>query len=130
MTVETYKGYGIDYNLYGQGEYTVQYNGDDLFCSTIEEAREVIDDLTAGDLYGLAYDVTMFFIDLDPYGADDEKDYGESDEDQAARIAGTIGPDEIRETLDYFADVCADEPETMERIAIYRERLEKLTKTA
>ena len=128
MAVETYKGYGIDYNIYGQGEYSVQYNGDDVIFPTIEKAREFIDDVTGAEdtMFLLAYDVTMLFIDLDPYGADDEKEYGESDEDQAARIAGTIGPDEIRETLDYFADICADEPETMERIAIYRERLEKL----
>ena len=126
MTVETYQGYGIDDNIYGQGEYTVQYAGDDLFCSTIEEAREVIDDLTAGDLYGLAYDVTMLFIDLDPYGAADEKDYGESDEDQAARIAGTIGPEDIANELDDFEEMCADEPRNLEIISAFRERLKKL----
>ena len=127
METVTYKGISITFNLYDAGDFSVQYDGDDVIFPTIKKACEFIDDLGADDsFFRLAYDVTIFFINLDPYGAADEKDYGESDEDQAARIAGTIGPDEIRETLDYFADVCSDEPETMERIAIYRERLEKL----
>lgn len=45
MTVETYKGYGIDRNIYGLNEYSVQYCGDDFMFDTIEEAREFIDGL-------------------------------------------------------------------------------------
>lgn len=43
MTVEIYEGYGIDFNIYGEGEYSVQICGDDFLFSTIEEAREFID---------------------------------------------------------------------------------------
>lgn len=45
MTVKTYKGYGIDFNIYGSNEYTVQYCGDDLFFTTIEEAEQFIDEI-------------------------------------------------------------------------------------
>ena len=128
METVTYKGVSITFNLYDAGEFSVQYDGDDLICTTIEEAREVIDDLTAGDLYGLAYDVTMFFIDLDPYGADDEKEYGESDEDQAARIAATIAsPAELSEYLDDIAEwLDGDGAEAMEAIEAFRVRLRKI----
>lgn len=40
-----YKGYFIEYNIYGQKEYTVQYNGDDVFFQTEQEARAFIDSL-------------------------------------------------------------------------------------
>ena len=40
-----YKGYAIDYNFYGQGEYTVQYCGDDIFFNTKEDAKKFIDGL-------------------------------------------------------------------------------------
>ena len=46
MTYETYKGYGIDYNIYGTQEYSVQYCGDDIMFSTVEEARDFIDEIT------------------------------------------------------------------------------------
>lgn len=42
-----YKGYGIDYNIYGAGEYSVQYCGDDVIFSTEEEAKRFIDEITA-----------------------------------------------------------------------------------
>ena len=47
MNIRTtnYKGYGIDYNIYGQGEYTVQYCGDDYWFTSEEKAREFIDDI-------------------------------------------------------------------------------------
>ena len=47
MSIKTtnYKGYGIDYNIYGQGEYTVQYCGDDYWFTSEEKAREFIDDI-------------------------------------------------------------------------------------
>ena len=35
-------GYWIEYNIYGQGEYTVQYNGDDVWFDTLEEAKAFI----------------------------------------------------------------------------------------
>jgi len=38
-----YKGYYIEYNFYGKGEYTVQYEGDDVWFNTIKEAKEFID---------------------------------------------------------------------------------------
>ena len=45
MTVKTYKGYGIDFNIYGQNEYTVHYCGDDCFFNTVAEAEEFIDEI-------------------------------------------------------------------------------------
>lgn len=41
----TYKGYSITYNFYGKNEYTVFYMGDDLWFSTIDEAKTFIDNL-------------------------------------------------------------------------------------
>lgn len=41
----SYKGYEIAYNIYGTGEYTVQYCGDDVWFSSEKEAREFIDDI-------------------------------------------------------------------------------------
>lgn len=40
-----YKGYYIEYNIYGQKEYTVQYDGDDVFFQTEQEAKDFIDRL-------------------------------------------------------------------------------------
>lgn len=40
-----YKGYYIEYNFYGEGEYTVQVCGDDVWFKTIEEAKSFIDTL-------------------------------------------------------------------------------------
>lgn len=45
MESTQYKGYWIEFNLYGDGEYTVQYCGDDVIFETLEEARKFIDDL-------------------------------------------------------------------------------------
>ena len=45
MTVEYYKNYGIDYDVYGLGEYSVQYCGDDIMFGSLAEAREFIDDI-------------------------------------------------------------------------------------
>lgn len=38
-----YKGYYIEFNFYGKGEYTVQYCGDDVWFNTEEKAKEFID---------------------------------------------------------------------------------------
>ena len=38
-----YKGYAIEHNLYGMGEYTVQFNGDDVVFQDEKEARGFID---------------------------------------------------------------------------------------
>ena len=38
-----YKGYDIEYNFYGENEYSVQYCGDDVIFDTEEEAIEFID---------------------------------------------------------------------------------------
>lgn len=40
-----YKDYDITYNFYGNGEYTVQYCGDDVWFTSEKEAREFIDDI-------------------------------------------------------------------------------------
>lgn len=44
-TAEIYKGYGIDFNVYGSNEYTVHYCGDDCFFSTIKDAEQFIDEI-------------------------------------------------------------------------------------
>lgn len=41
--MEEYKGYYIEYNFYGLGEYSVQYCGDDLMFKTADAAKEFID---------------------------------------------------------------------------------------
>ena len=41
-----YKGYCIEFNFYGLGEYSVQYCGDDIIFKTKEEAKVFIDDIT------------------------------------------------------------------------------------
>ena len=45
MTIEVYKNYGIDFNVYGLGEYSVQYCGDDVLFYSLRQAREFIDDI-------------------------------------------------------------------------------------
>jgi outer membrane phospholipase A len=43
--ITKYKGYFIVLNLYGRNEYTVQYNGDDLFFRTLKGAKDFIDEI-------------------------------------------------------------------------------------
>ena len=40
-----YKGYYIEENFYGRNEFTVQYCGDDVWFSSIEEAKAFIDSI-------------------------------------------------------------------------------------
>ena len=42
----SYKGYDIEFNFYGKKEYTVQYQGDDIWFKTIDEAKKFIDEIT------------------------------------------------------------------------------------
>lgn len=44
MTIETYRGYGIDYNVYNMKEYSVQWCGDDFLFWSLDEARAFIDE--------------------------------------------------------------------------------------
>lgn len=46
---EPYKGYDIEYNFNGNGEYTVQVDGDDVVFKSKEEAMNFIDSLDGGD---------------------------------------------------------------------------------
>jgi len=41
----TYKGFGIEFDIYGNNEYSVQYCGDDVIFDTEEQAKEFIDDI-------------------------------------------------------------------------------------
>lgn len=41
-----YKGYGIDFNLYGNNEFSVQYCGDDYIFSTLDAAKKFIDSIS------------------------------------------------------------------------------------
>lgn len=40
-----YKGYYIEFDIYGSGEYTVQYDGDDVWFTTLDEAKAFIDEV-------------------------------------------------------------------------------------
>ena len=40
-----YHGYCIEYNLYGENEFTVQYCGDDIFFKTEADAKAFIDSI-------------------------------------------------------------------------------------
>lgn len=42
-----YKGYYITIGFYANGDVTVQYDGDDIYFHTVEEAKEFIDEITA-----------------------------------------------------------------------------------
>lgn len=44
-TMEEYKGYYIEYNFYGENEYSVQYCGDDVIFQTVEDAKKFIDEI-------------------------------------------------------------------------------------
>ena len=46
-SIEEYKGFQIEYDLYKQNEYTVQYNGDDIVFNSIDEAKQFIDEIIA-----------------------------------------------------------------------------------
>lgn len=41
--MEEYKGYVIEYNVYGRGEYSVQYCGDDMVFYTLDDAKAFVD---------------------------------------------------------------------------------------
>ena len=43
MNSISYKGFDIEKNFYGAGEYSVQYIGDDVIFPTEEEAMSFID---------------------------------------------------------------------------------------
>lgn len=45
-TTISYKGYDIEFNFYGKNEYTVQYQGDDIWFKTIDEAKKFIDEIS------------------------------------------------------------------------------------
>lgn len=46
--MEEYKGYYIEFNIYGSNEYSVQYCGDDLIFKSVTDARAFIDEITEG----------------------------------------------------------------------------------
>lgn len=41
-----YKGFYIEFNLYGKNEYTVNYCGDDVYFDTPDEAKHFIDEIS------------------------------------------------------------------------------------
>lgn len=43
--MKEYKGYYIEFNIYGQKEYSVQYCGDDVIFKTEKEAKDFIDEI-------------------------------------------------------------------------------------
>ena len=38
----SYKGYDIDFNVYGQNEYTVWFEGDDIYFRSLNEAMDFL----------------------------------------------------------------------------------------
>ena len=40
-----YRGYNIEHNIYGRGEYSVEYCGDDVIFDTEEQAKAFIDEV-------------------------------------------------------------------------------------
>ena len=44
--MEEYRGYFIERNFYGHGEYSVEYCGEDVIFRTLVEAKEFIDEIT------------------------------------------------------------------------------------
>lgn len=40
-----YRGYFIEFNLYHKHEFTVQYNGDDIWFENIKDAMSFIDSI-------------------------------------------------------------------------------------
>ena len=47
-TVTEYNGYYIEYNIYGENEYTVQFCGDDVVFETMKQAQAFIDSVNEG----------------------------------------------------------------------------------
>lgn len=45
ITNETYKGYEIECNCYGRNEFTVSFEGDDVWFETLDEAKAFIDSM-------------------------------------------------------------------------------------
>lgn len=41
-----YKGFYIEFNIYGSNEYTVQYCGDDILFDSEQKAKEFIEEVT------------------------------------------------------------------------------------
>lgn len=39
-----YKGYYIERNFYGEGEYSVQFCGDDILFTSLDDAKKFIDE--------------------------------------------------------------------------------------
>lgn len=68
-TIANYKGYGIDYDIYGDGEFSVQYGGDDIFFNSEEEARKFIDKNTGNETSENNNDI---FSSIDDFAKDDQ----------------------------------------------------------
>ncbi len=41
--MKQYKGYTIEFNVYGSNEYTIFFEGDDVWFDTLDEAKAFID---------------------------------------------------------------------------------------
>ena len=67
-----HKGYGIDYNIYGGGEFSVQVDGDDVMFKTEQEAKDFINDLVKNPEYRIPD------LEDETYGVDDDyiRSYG------------------------------------------------------
>lgn len=83
MNDTEYKGYYITHNAYGNNEYTVQYDGDDCYFDSEEDAKKFID--------GLEED---HFDDKE-----DELDFDDSefDPDEVLVEEGNIGPYTVKD---------------------------------
>ena len=67
--ITKYKGFEIEYNFYDEGEYSVQYEGDDLVFGSVEEAKHFIDEVSPATIVFTvsehADDMTQYTIETD-----------------------------------------------------------------
>lgn len=82
----------------------------------------------ADTLYKIAYDMSAFYEDMDPYGARDCMEPDETTEEFLDRMAKSVtGAGQLRLELDdWTAWGWTQEPETAQRINEFRSRLDKL----
>lgn len=90
---EEYKGYGIEYDGYGEGEYTVQYKGDDVWFASMEDAKAFIDEVTSEEE---PLDEDFIFITVDG------KDYPVRDREY---LNGKLATAEDEMGLQHICDV-------------------------
>ena len=102
-----YKGYGVDYDIYGKGEYTVSVDGDDVMFKTYDQAKAYIDKFTgdstnnADKLKGKSSDTEEEEFDVEYWTT-----YNGRTAKQYARV--TSGKDDMYSVRDYIKKYVKD----------------------